>query len=116
MNQDIAAGQTVLGTFAPVQLYAGEAPIITGDYELATDVVKYQVVAVDATGKVVEYAADLELVIASQPGVTGDRIAFFEGGYFNHEALVWPESLTTYEERRAVFGSSGSIKIGRLVN
>lgn len=116
MNQDIAAGQTVLGTFAPVQLYAGEAPIVTGDYELAADVAKYQVVAVDATGKIVAYAADLDLVIASQAGVTGDRIAFFEGGYFNHEALVWPEGVDTYEARRALFGSNGTIKIGRLVN
>lgn len=116
MNQDIAAGQTVLGTFTPVQLFAGEAPIVTGDYELAIDVVKYQVVAVSAEGQIVAYAADLPLLIASQPGVIGDRIAFFEGGYFNHEALVWPETLTTYEARRAAFGVTGTIKIGRLVN
>lgn len=122
MGQDIAAGEIDLGSFTPVQLFAGEAKIITGDYELAVDVVKYGVYALDATGKVIVWnpagtaPATIPKLIASQAGVTGDRIAFFEGGYFNHEALVWPGSLTTFETRRATFGPLGTIKIGRLVN
>lgn len=124
MNEDIAAGQTVLGTFVPTQLFAGEAPITTNDYEIAAGVtvVKYGVYALDATGKVIVYdpagvaPAITPRVIASQPAAAGDRISFFDGGNFNHEALVWPVSLTTFEARRAAFGSSNStIKIGRLV-
>lgn len=123
MNQDIAAGQTVLGTFTPVQLYAGEAPITTNDYEIATgvSVVKYGVYALDATGKVIVWdpagsaPATTPRVIASQAGAAGDRISFFDGGNFNHAALTWPASLTTFEQRRAAFNSTGTIKIGRLV-
>jgi len=123
MNQDIAAGQTVLGTATMVQLYAGEAPIITNDYEIAADVtpVKYGVYALDATGKVIVWdpagtaPATIPRVIASQAGVAGDRIAFFEGGFFNHAALTWPAALTTFEQRRAAFATNGTIKIGRLV-
>lgn len=122
MGQDIAAGEIDLGSFTPVQLFAGEAKIISGDYELAVDVVKYGVYALDATGKVIVWnpagtaPATIPKLIASQAGVTGDRIAFFEGGYFNHAALTWPASLTTFETRRAAFGPLGTIKIGRLVN
>lgn len=123
MGQDIAAGEIALGTITPVQLFAGEAKIITGDYELAVAVVKYGVYALDATGKVIVWdpagtaPATIPKLIASQDcSVVGDRISFFEGGYFNHEALVWPASLTTFETRRATFGPLGTIKIGRLVN
>lgn len=122
MGKDIAGGETALGTFTPVQLFAGEAPIVTGDYECAINVVKYGVYALNTTGKVSTFnpaatdIAGVAAVIASQDGVTGDRIAFFEGGYFNHEALVWPAALTTYDARRAEFASTGTIKIGRLVN
>lgn len=122
MGQDIAAGEIDLGSFTPVQLFAGEAKIISGDYELAVNVVKYGVYALDATGKVIVWdpagtaPATIPKLIASQAGVTGDRIAFFEGGYFNHAALTWPASLTTFETRRAAFGPLGTIKIGRLVN
>lgn len=119
MSKDIASGETALGTFTPVQLYAGEAPIITNDYELTANVVKYQVCQLDAAGKIVPAGtADAKgFVIASQAGVAGDRIAFFEGGFFNHEALNgWPAGATTFEARRALVGANGTLKIGRLVN
>ncbi len=28
---------------------------------------------------------------------------YYEGGYFNHEALVWPAALSTLDQRRAAF-------------
>ena len=115
---DIAGGRTVLGSTTPVQLFAGEAKITTADYELTTNVTKYQVCSLDAAGKQVVSAADsTNIIIASQDGVIGDRIAFFDGGHFNHEALNgWPVTLTTFEQRRALVGANGSLKIGRLVN
>jgi hypothetical protein len=119
MSNDIAGGRTVLGSTAPVQLFAGEAPIVTNDYELTTNVAKYQVCRLDAAGKQVAVDAvdAVGFVIASQAGVIGDRIAFFEGGFFNHEALNgWPAGSTTFEQRRALVGPNGSLKIGRLVN
>lgn len=123
VDKSIAGGETALGAWEPVQLFAGEAKIISGDYEIAVAVVKYGVYALDATGKVIAWdpagaaPANAPKVVASTDAtIVGDRIAFFEGAYFNHEALVWPVSLTTFEARRAAFGPTGSIKIGRLVN
>lgn len=116
---DIAGGRTVLGTFTPVQLFAGESKITTNDYELTADVVKYQICQLDATGKTVPdgTASAVGFVIASQDGVTGDRIAFFDGGTFNHEALNgWRAGATTFEARRALVGPNGTLKVGRLVN
>lgn len=119
MSNDIAGGRTVLGTFTPVQLFAGEAPVITNDYELTANVLKYQICQLDTTGKVVPAGTALAVgfVIASQDGTLGDRIAFFEGGFFNHAALNgWPAGATTFEARRALVGPNGSLKVGRLVN
>ena len=115
---DIAGGRTVLGSSTPVQLFAGESTITTTDYPIKVAVVKYQVCSVDATGGVVAFDAALgNIVIASQDNaVINDRMAFFDGGHYNHEALVWPTALATYEQRRAVVGPNGTIKIGRLVN
>lgn len=118
MSNDLAGGRTVLGTTNPVQLFAGEAPIVTNDYELTTNVTKYQVLRLDTTGKqvAVDAVGAVGYVIASQDGVIGDRIAFFEGGFFNHEALIWPGTAATFEARRALIGPNGTLKIGRLVN
>lgn len=122
MGKDIAAGRTVLGSTTPVQLFAGEAPVITSDYENTIAVVKYGVYALDATGKIIAYdpagtaPASVPRVVASQDtAVVGDRIAYFTGAFFNHEALVWPAGLTTFEARRAAW-PVGPIQIGRLVN
>lgn len=119
---DIAGGRTVLGTFTPVQLFAGEAPITTNDYVLTTNCTKYQVctVAADGTVKAAALVADIvgkNIVIASQAGASGDRIAFFDGGNFNHEALTWPsDAAATFDGRRALVDSGNTLKIGRLVN
>lgn len=122
MSNDIAGGRTVLGSTTPVQLFAGEAPITTTDYLLTTDVAKYQVctVAADGTVKAVTGILDIvakTIVIASQAGVTGDRIAFFDGGNFNHQALIWPSDAPgTFDGRRALVAAGLTIKIGQLVN
>lgn len=123
-NKNIIAGSSVLGSTVPTQLYAGEAPIITNDREIAAgfNPQMYEVVAYDATGKAIKWdpagtaPANVPVAIASVDGVAGDRIAFFEGGFFNHAVLVWPSTLTTFEARRAAFNPNGTLKIGRLVN
>lgn len=117
MSNDLAGGRTVLGSTTPVQLFAGESPITTTDYFTTIDVQKYQVVSVNASGQVVAFDASLgNIIIASQPALANDTIAFFDGGHFNHEALVWPGTLTTYAQRRGVANPNGTVKIGRLVN
>lgn len=112
----------VAGTFAPFQLFAGEAPIITDSAPLAateTDGVNiYDVLALNEDGTVRRLvAADVpgtnpedpptatadspfRLVVAAQGGQVGDNIPYYEAGTFNHEALNWPEALDTYVKRK----------------
>ena len=54
--QDLA-GDTTLGTLTPVQLYAGEAPIVTSRVTTATGVTlaKYEVYAINATGEAIKH-------------------------------------------------------------
>ncbi len=105
------AGSTTLGTLTPVELYAGEAPIVTGDRQAATGVAfaKYEVFAEDATGKAIKHnpggtaPATIAVGIFMQPVAAGGQGPVLLGGALNHEALVWHASLTTLEARRAQF-------------
>lgn len=112
----------------PQQLWAGEYPKHTSDGVAGgTDetFAKYEVVAYDAaTTTYVKYdpaaeagsAAATPVGFAAQPTVSGDSIQVYDSGAPNHEALVWPESLTTYAERRDAFAYPGTnIFVGRLL-
>lgn len=44
--------------------------------------------------------------IMAQPVVAGDDGPFFTGGIFNHEALVWPASVSTLAARKAAFAGT----------
>lgn len=113
--QDLA-GDTTLGTLTPVQLYAGEAPIISNHITAASGVAfgKYEVYAMDATGKAIKY--DPTATAGTAPtfakGIFAQAIAagavgpVFEAGAFNHAALTWHASLTTFDARRAAFMGS----------
>lgn len=119
------AGSLDLGSHMPLQLFAGEAPIITNAY-LFTDGLsfeQYEVVALDpATGRIVKHDPAVPANVAV--GVTCYAVAgtgtdvvesLYVGGFFNHEALVWEATLTDYADRQLVFPATGTIKIGKLV-
>lgn len=118
--QDLAA-DTTLGTFTPVQLYAGESDIVTNYYDAAAGVAfgKYEVFAVDATGKAIKYdnagasPANVAVGITAQAIAAGARGPAFVGGSFNHAALTWPAGLTTFPLRRAAFART-NINIAEL--
>jgi hypothetical protein len=112
---DLASGVTLVGTYETKLLWAGEAPITTNHYTLTIDVVKYQVVSINAADQIVAFDATLpKAAVASQPALAGDTIAFFDGGFFNHDALVWPAALDTFPERRAAI-PAGTLKIGTIL-
>lgn len=129
MANDLA-GNGTLGTFDDVQLYSGEADIVTDSANVADelDLAKYTVVAKNAAGELVAWAPAAVDETAVAVGIlaqamdttaatgTGEPTScpFFIGGVFNPEALVWPAAADTLEERVAAFQNT-NISIRRLL-
>lgn len=115
---DLAAGSLV-GTWAPEQLLAGEAPVTTDAAPALAAITKYQLIAVTATGVTPfvsgTHTAD-QAFIAAQPVSYGKQCPYFKSGCFNHEIVVWPAgtALDTYAERKAFFGNS-PLTVGKLL-
>jgi hypothetical protein len=114
------AGNGDLGSWEPTQLFAGEADIVTDGGVVAVAFAKYQVIAKDATGKLIPFdpttpdvPAATAIGIANEAGVVGSYAPYYIGGVFNHEALVWPAAVDTLLERQAVFDRT-NIHIGNL--
>lgn len=128
---DLAAGGVEHGPYVPEQLFAGEAPIVTGAAVALADLDKYQVVLLTPTGLsetwdwdgsgsigtpgVVLPPLGVNAVITAQAGLNGESVPYFSSGVFNHEALSWPAALDTFAKRKAFFGS-GPIQVRELHN
>lgn len=117
---DRLAGNGDLGSWEPLQLFAGESDIVTDGGEVAAAFAVYQVIAKDASGKLIpfdptdaESPAATAVGIANEAGVVGSNAPYYIGGVFNHEALVWPASVGTLAKRQAVFERT-NIHIGNL--
>lgn len=109
--------------FRPQQLWAGESEKVTESRPKAAGIAfaKYEVYAVDANGNAIKFdpagaaPANKPHGFTAQP-VTAES-AFVQGyvsGSPNHEALVWPESLDTFEKRRAAFYESRGMFVEKL--
>lgn len=124
----ILASSSTLDLAAAPQLFAGSAPITTNRAEAAETLAQYQIISIvgdqivawDPTASdgsevamgILANATDL----ANPPGsVSGQWAAYYTGGDFNHEALVWPVAINTLAERRAAFSSVSTIKISACV-
>ena len=111
---DHLAGNSSLGSWEPVQLFAGEGPIITDGGTVGVAFTKYQVIAIrSADGLLVPFdptaedtGAEIAIGIANEAGVVGATAPYYRAGVFNHEALTWPASLTTLAQRKAAFERS----------
>lgn len=125
---DLASGGTIHGPYTPSHLFAGDAPITTGNAPALTAVDKYQVVVLTATGlsETFDFVGDMDpalvlptqginCVITAQAAGAGADCPYFSGGYFNHAALSWPAQLDTYAKRKAFFAGS-NIQIGEISN
>jgi hypothetical protein len=117
---DLAAGGVEHGPYIPQQLFAGEAPIVTGNAVAATAIVKHAVCVLLANGTISDATADLttgdKCVIAAQAAAIGQSVPYFIGGFFNHAQLTnWPTAIDTLAERKQFFAGT-SIKIGSLHN
>ena len=125
-DKDLAAGGTIEGSYTPLPLLAGDAPVVTEE-GIATGpgiMLKHSIVAIEtATGLLVPYGTDVigGSVAAGIMTQTVDTdladvpVAYYTAGFFNHEALVWPVGVTTLEQRKALFARTpihiGSVRI-----
>lgn len=116
---NLLAGNADLGSWAPTQIFSGEADIVTDGEEVGTAFAKYQVIARNDAGKLVPWdpagsGAEADaLGIANEAGVVGTYAPYYCGGVFNPDALVWPSSVTTLAARKAAF-SRTNIQITTL--
>jgi len=119
------AGNGTQGGYTPFQLFAGEKEIVTnnGVVPASTEIKQFQVVAMNENGQIVPYdpegedGSEVAVGVAAQgittaAGSTG-AIPYYVSAYFNHEALVWPASVTTLAARQMVFKGT-EIQIGSL--
>lgn len=128
---DLAAGGVEHGPYTPEQLYAGDAPIVSGHAAAAVDIDKYEVCVLTAAGLtnvfdfdgsgtigtpgVVLPAQGSNCVIAAQAALTGGNCPYFSSGFFNHAMLVWPAALDTLAKRQAFFAGT-PIQVGAITN
>lgn len=115
---DLASGGTVHGPQTVEQLFAGDAPIVTGKGTSAAAITKYQVVKLTTTGTLDPDLSAVtngeKCVIAAQAaGGAGVAVPFYSAGYFNHAVLGWPGALSTLALRKEFFAGT-SIHIGDL--
>lgn len=125
---DLAAGGVEHGPYTPEQIFAGDAPIVTGNAVAAADLDKYQVVKLTASGlsETFDFTGDMDpalvlptlgmnCVITAQAASSGDNCPYFSAGFFNHAALSWPAELDTLAKRKAFFANT-PIQIGEIKN
>lgn len=122
-TDDLAGYRTAEGQ-RPLQLWAGDAKIITEGFAKANagdTFSKYEVVAINADGKVIKYdgsgagdAGTPRGFLAQPIAADVQNVQVFTGGYPNHEALKWPAAMDTFDKRRHAFLGNGSMFIGKL--
>ena len=109
-NYDLAGAGVVGSRQGVIPLFIGAAQVIADSAPAKADFVKYELahLALDGSGveKFVPGTSEASrAVIVSQPTLTGQQAVYWNEGYFNHEAIVWPAGLAldTYVERKAMF-------------
>lgn len=125
VDKDMAKDELV-GSFSPVPLFAGDAPVVTEEGIVDTGVLaKYTVVGkISATGKLVQWAPGAAdgsqiaygiLTQAVDATAADVKVGVYTGGFFNDAALVWPAhaSADTLIERQAAFART-PIRIGTV--
>jgi len=124
VDKDLAASEIV--SFSNTPLFAGDAEVVTEECVVDTGVhAKYTVMGrITATGKVVQLTPGASdgsqiacgvLTQAVDATAADVRAGLYTGGFFNHEALVWPAGTThdTLIERQAAFART-PIRIGAI--
>ena len=114
------------GSLSAFNLFAGQKEIVTGNLKVPGNLAfsQFEVVAVTAAGVIAKLdpsktdGTQFAKAVLSQPvsagAAAGSQVPVYYSAFFNHDALVWPASLTDLDARKAaVLGTE--IKVGRLL-
>jgi hypothetical protein len=120
-NSDMARGVTTVGIRDGVApLFIGAAQIVADSAPAKALFAKYELAALEADG-VAKFVPGThnasQAVVVSQPiTVIGQAAPYWNEGYFNHEAIVWPAgiALDTYVERKAFFTGT-NLRVGHTI-
>lgn len=124
LDKDLAAGGTIVGSYQPVDLFAGDAEIVTEPGLVSAFLVlaKHTVVGqVTESGLLVAYnpfAADgsqvaFGILTQAVQGGSNQSVGVYTAGFFNADALVWPNSIASLMARKMAFKGT-TIHIGSL--
>lgn len=110
---NLLAGNEDLGSWAPTQIFSGEADIVTDGLTVGAAVKQYEVIAMPTSGanlgKMVPWnpagtdGSQSPIGISLFAGAVGQSVPYYCGGVFNPDALVWPASVTTIAAKKAAF-------------
>lgn len=120
------AGNGTHGGYTPFHLFAGEKEIVTNQFGVpaSTAFAQFEVAALTAAGVLAKFnpaASDgtqIARVVIAQPiasSATPPALApAYVSAFFNHEALVWPDTVTTLAARKAAMVNT-EIEVGALL-
>lgn len=112
---------TLAGTsndaYTPNELFAGDAPVVTNAHQFAADLELSinSIVARNGDGDLVEWAPGATDGTENAVGITCETIdttggaamhPIYEGGYFNTDALNWPDAATAAQKTQAFVGTA----------
>lgn len=112
-DRDIASYGQIGTQGIPLQLWAGEAQILTDSAPSLAPITKYQLCALTATGItpfVVATHNASQAVVAAQPAAgVGSQVPYWNAGPFNWKAVIFPAgtALDTLAEIKAYFNQTG---------
>jgi hypothetical protein len=117
----LAGGIVAENTFAPFELWAGEADLVTSQGTAGASLAQFTVIARAATGgHIVAWApgatdaTNKAIGFLAQACVTNGPAAYYTGGVPNHKALIWPAGVDTLDQRKAAFDGT-NITISALL-
>lgn len=112
---------TLAGTstdaYTPRELFAGDAPINTNAHTFASGLTLAinSIVAFNGSGELVEWAPGATDGTEVAVGITCEAVdttggaavnPIYEGGYFNTDALNWPDGTTAAQKQAAFVGTA----------
>lgn len=102
----LASGETLVGTFVPFELMAGESKIVDDQGVAgAVALAQFAVVMRDVGDTLVVWdgTPGTAIAVTMQPILPNASGPIRVGGIFNHQALIWPVGVTTLAARKAAF-------------
>lgn len=108
---------TETNSYQPPELFAGDAPVVTNAHQFAADLelAINSIVAYNGDGNLVEWAPAATDGTEVAVGITCEAVdttggaavnPIYEGGYFNTDALNWPDGATATQKQNAFAGTA----------